>query len=364
MKFLLTMGILFAAFTAKATCSPFYLQVTSDGIRNLEFSSSGTNKFWYPSPDTCQFFPYATKYDPGTDSYIWDGVKYDYAINTMEKVQPIEANVATLQGQMSSAQSAISALQAATPVLSVSAGTGISISGTATAPVVGISNGGVGSTQIDSGAVGASQLGTSAVDLAGIKVTGIASIARGGTNSSTSLNNNRIMKSSSGSIVESAAITGNKTLVSDSNGIPVASSVSDSDLAGYGSRISALESAMPAAAASTPSRTLNSSGYQISASKPAYACYTIGSSCTTSLVAGSCSASVELRSDSNSTPTTVRGKTSIGLSGTLVVTLVLTNAQEVPVCYLVPPGHYVRLVSSTSGTASVSISQQSEVVLH
>jgi hypothetical protein len=50
-------------------------------------------------------------------------------------------------------------------------------------------------------------------------------IADGGTNSSTALNNNRVMKSSGGAIVEATAITADRALISDSNGIPVHSAV-------------------------------------------------------------------------------------------------------------------------------------------
>jgi hypothetical protein len=57
-------------------------------------------------------------------------------------------------------------------------------------------------------------------------------ISKGGTNSGTALNNNRVMQSSGGAIVEAAAITANRALVSDANGIPVASLVSDTTL-GY-----------------------------------------------------------------------------------------------------------------------------------
>lgn len=60
----------------------------------------------------------------------------------------------------------------------------------------------------------------------------LLNIAKGGTNSSTSLNNNRVMQSLGGAIVESAAITGSRVLVSDSNGIPTASSVTSTTL-GY-----------------------------------------------------------------------------------------------------------------------------------
>lgn len=57
-------------------------------------------------------------------------------------------------------------------------------------------------------------------------------ISKGGTNSSTALNNDRVMISSAGAIVEAAAITANRALVSDASGIPVASAVTDTEL-GY-----------------------------------------------------------------------------------------------------------------------------------
>jgi len=57
-------------------------------------------------------------------------------------------------------------------------------------------------------------------------------IANGGTNSSTTLNNNRVMISSSGNIVEASSITANSALVSDGNGLPIASSTTSTEL-GY-----------------------------------------------------------------------------------------------------------------------------------
>lgn len=52
--------------------------------------------------------------------------------------------------------------------------------------------------------------------------TGTVPVANGGTNSTTALNNNRVMQSSGGAIVEATAITASKGLCSDSNGIPIA----------------------------------------------------------------------------------------------------------------------------------------------
>lgn len=60
--------------------------------------------------------------------------------------------------------------------------------------------------------------------------TGTLPIARGGTNSSAALGNDRVMISSGGAIVESAAISPNKALVANANGIPVASSVTTTEI--------------------------------------------------------------------------------------------------------------------------------------
>jgi hypothetical protein len=60
----------------------------------------------------------------------------------------------------------------------------------------------------------------------------VLSIAKGGTNSGTALNNNRVMQSSGGAIVEAAAITASRALASDANGIPVASATTATEL-GY-----------------------------------------------------------------------------------------------------------------------------------
>lgn len=63
-------------------------------------------------------------------------------------------------------------------------------------------------------------------------ISGVLPVANGGTNSSTSLSNNRVMKSSGGTIIEAAAITASRALESDTNGIPVASATTSTEL-GY-----------------------------------------------------------------------------------------------------------------------------------
>lgn len=61
--------------------------------------------------------------------------------------------------------------------------------------------------------------------------TGTLAISRGGTNSTAALNNNRVMVSSGGAIVETAAITASRALESNASGIPVASTVTSTELA-------------------------------------------------------------------------------------------------------------------------------------
>jgi hypothetical protein len=61
-------------------------------------------------------------------------------------------------------------------------------------------------------------------------VSGTLPVANGGTNSATSLSNNRVMQSSAGAIVEAAAITASRALASDTNGIPVASATTAAEL--------------------------------------------------------------------------------------------------------------------------------------
>lgn len=60
----------------------------------------------------------------------------------------------------------------------------------------------------------------------------ILPVSKGGTNSSTSLNNNRVMISSGSAIVEASAITASRALASDASGLPVASATTSTEL-GY-----------------------------------------------------------------------------------------------------------------------------------
>jgi hypothetical protein len=56
-------------------------------------------------------------------------------------------------------------------------------------------------------------------------VTGVLSVANGGTNSSSALNNNRIMVSSGGAVIEAAALTNGQLLIGATGTAPVASTL-------------------------------------------------------------------------------------------------------------------------------------------
>lgn len=68
-------------------------------------------------------------------------------------------------------------------------------------------------------------LSSSAVNLASADVSGILPIANGGTNSSTVLNNDRIMISSAGSIIEATALLNGQLLIGSTGSSPVAANL-------------------------------------------------------------------------------------------------------------------------------------------
>jgi hypothetical protein len=110
----------------------------------------------------------------------------------------------------------------------------------------------------------------------------------------------------------------------------------------------------------SPGRTLNSVGYQPHATRPTVVMYSVRFLAILSL-GGDDIGTLELRSDSGATPTTVvvkaEARHALGVGVGVGSTVDLT----IPVVYLVPPGHYVRLVSS--GDATVNLVSQTEIVL-
>lgn len=98
-----------------------------------------------------------------------------------------------------------------------------------------------------------------ALSAASASFTSPLPIASGGTNSATALNNNRVMQSSGGSIVEASAITAARALISDANGIPTHSTVTSTQL-GYLSTLTvnagaAIYSSSTGIVANTPGTT-------------------------------------------------------------------------------------------------------------
>lgn len=109
---------------------------------------------------------------------------------------------------------------------------------------------------------------------------------------------------------------------------------------------------------STPTRTLNSN-FTPSATNHVWVSYTVRIACALTLSGGQ-NGTVQLLSDTATTPTTSRARARNENSGTLVVGLAINNSQDIQLSYLVPAGHKVRL--SSSGTATMSIIDQVEVL--
>lgn len=70
------------------------------------------------------------------------------------------------------------------------------------------------------------------IDLSSGDVVNVLPIARGGTNSGTALNNNRIMVSSGGAIVEAAALTNGQLLIGSTGAAPVAANITQTGTLG------------------------------------------------------------------------------------------------------------------------------------
>lgn len=68
-------------------------------------------------------------------------------------------------------------------------------------------------------------IGSLPIALGASSISGTLPVARGGTNSATALNNNRIMISSGGAIVERAAMTNGQLLIGSTNAAPVAATL-------------------------------------------------------------------------------------------------------------------------------------------
>lgn len=91
--------------------------------------------------------------------------------------------------------------------------------------------------------------------------------------------------------------------------------------------------------------------------------YSVKTQVTNPLLAGASTATVVLLSDANNPPTTERARAEAVSSVGLAVSIALTTANTAPLDYIVPPGHWVRLISTVTGTGTTAIVSQTEETL-
>lgn len=110
----------------------------------------------------------------------------------------------------------------------------------------------------------------------------------------------------------------------------------------------------------TTNRSLNTN-YTISASKWAFATYTVACTSTNPLLAGTSSATFFLEYSTNAGSTWTTGSGAGNSNGvTLTVTIALTNGQTGVLTNLIPAGALVRIRTATAGSASTSITYTQE----
>ncbi|UYW34471.1 hypothetical protein [Methylorubrum extorquens] len=116
----------------------------------------------------------------------------------------------------------------------------------------------------------------------------------------------------------------------------------------------------------TPVATTRALGisFQPSTTKAVRVSYSIRTTVTNPLLVGSSTATVILLSDASTPPTTERGRVEASSSVGLAVSVALTTSNTAPISYIVPAGHWVRLVSTVSGTGSTAIVSQVEATLN
>lgn len=120
---------------------------------------------------------------------------------------------------------------------------------------------------------------------------------------------------------------------------------------------------LPTVASATPARTLNSAGFQPSTTKAVWVTYSVRITCSASL-SGNQDGKVELMCDANATPTTVRATVQNRNSVAIAIALTIVNEQTAQLSYLVPAGHYVRLISTqTTGSPTITLINQAEVTI-
>lgn len=113
---------------------------------------------------------------------------------------------------------------------------------------------------------------------------------------------------------------------------------------------------------STPSRVIGTA-FQPSTTKATACAYSVLLTVTNPLLAGTSTAQVSLFSDASNPPTTERCRATAGSSVGLTVTVQIATSNTILLSYIVPANHFVKLVSTTTGTATTAISVQTEETL-
>lgn len=103
--------------------------------------------------------------------------------------------------------------------------------------------------------------------------------------------------------------------------------------------------------------------FQPSATKAVFCSYSVKTTATNPLLAGASTALVQLFSDAANPPTTERCRASAESSVGLAVAVQITTSNTTPLDYIAPAGHFVRLVSTVTGTGATSIVTQTEEAL-
>lgn len=115
-------------------------------------------------------------------------------------------------------------------------------------------------------------------------------------------------------------------------------------------------------APATPIRVLGTA-FQPSATKAVLVSYSARTVVTNPLLAGASTASVVLLSDASNPPATERCRVAADSSVGIAVSIALTTSNTAALTYLVPAGHYVRLVSTITGAGTTAIISQTEEAL-
>jgi hypothetical protein len=113
---------------------------------------------------------------------------------------------------------------------------------------------------------------------------------------------------------------------------------------------------------STPTRTLNTA-FTISTTKAATVCYTVALSVTNPLILGTSTATSTLQYSTNGGSTWVNVCQASASSGVgVTVTIALTQGQTSTLFGVLPANSLVKIVSATTGTASVTLNSAQETV--